>query len=509
MAVGAKAKPKAKTRQVVPQPPGLFERWFSSVNPLVIVGIIVGIVALIGKVSSAKAGPSDWIRLKKWMLEHGATIHDGVITARRSHGGQKIRGVVADVALEPGTVIFRVPKRVWLDQHSVQPASQTPVESIHDCADEDTRMIMMAAGMAAELRKGSKAFHAPALEMYPLLHVYRAYHPFLAEERAKEDFKGLPLLADLAADYYAETKALEKCFEAWVHASREEDPISQLQFDDFLLARFHIKTRSFFGSTIVPAVDLLNTGRKEKLNTQSSSNSGVFELKTTRHIAAGEELFLQYCAECDNEILLAGFGFYNEDNANNLNNLGIVDCPALESFATAELYLEGDAVEASLSNGWSAPRCDPRTRKYTDGSEVLQPAIRCSLARLAWESCAESWSKPGWKRSEAPPLGPAFKDHSKAHSNLGVALAMAGDLQGAASRFREALRIYPGWAEAHFNLAGMLAQQGDLEAAEASLQTALASNPSDVSISKTLEALRERQRNEALAKQWADKESAG
>jgi tetratricopeptide (TPR) repeat protein len=58
-------------------------------------------------------------------------------------------------------------------------------------------------------------------------------------------------------------------------------------------------------------------------------------------------------------------------------------------------------------------------------------------------------------------------DNSRAHYNLGTALEELGDTEGAATHFRETIRIEPGFAEAHFNLTRITMRRGDLDAAAA------------------------------------------
>ena len=67
-----------------------------------------------------------------------------------------------------------------------------------------------------------------------------------------------------------------------------------------------------------------------------------------------------------------------------------------------------------------------------------------------------------------------------AHLNLGLALAQAGQLQGAIDEFRETLRLRPDLADAHFNLGNALAQSGHLPEAIVEFQQALRFKPNDV-----------------------------
>jgi tetratricopeptide (TPR) repeat protein len=69
-------------------------------------------------------------------------------------------------------------------------------------------------------------------------------------------------------------------------------------------------------------------------------------------------------------------------------------------------------------------------------------------------------------------------DNAVAHNNLGTALAMRGDVSGAAVEFRQVLRLAPNDAGAHRNLARALAQMGDVDGAIVELRESLRLNES-------------------------------
>jgi protein O-mannosyl-transferase len=66
-----------------------------------------------------------------------------------------------------------------------------------------------------------------------------------------------------------------------------------------------------------------------------------------------------------------------------------------------------------------------------------------------------------------------------AHYNLGIALNEQGDTDGAISHYREAVELWPGYAEAHYNLGRLLAQKGLVDEAITHYEKALEINPSD------------------------------
>jgi tetratricopeptide (TPR) repeat protein len=66
-----------------------------------------------------------------------------------------------------------------------------------------------------------------------------------------------------------------------------------------------------------------------------------------------------------------------------------------------------------------------------------------------------------------------------AHYNLGITLNEQGDIDGAISHYREAVELWPGYAEAHYNLGRLLVQTGQLDEAITHYEKALEINPSD------------------------------
>jgi tetratricopeptide (TPR) repeat protein len=68
-------------------------------------------------------------------------------------------------------------------------------------------------------------------------------------------------------------------------------------------------------------------------------------------------------------------------------------------------------------------------------------------------------------------------DNHAAHYNLGLAMASAGKIDEALERYREALRLHPGFPEAHNNLANLLTTLGKTDEAIAHCRQALRAKP--------------------------------
>ena len=76
--------------------------------------------------------------------------------------------------------------------------------------------------------------------------------------------------------------------------------------------------------------------------------------------------------------------------------------------------------------------------------------------------------------------------NERAHFNLGVELARAGDRPGAVREYEEALRLRPRYVEPHLNLFALLVQEGRLPEAQAHAEAALRLNPDSSPASNNL-----------------------
>jgi protein O-mannosyl-transferase len=99
------------------------------------------------------------------------------------------------------------------------------------------------------------------------------------------------------------------------------------------------------------------------------------------------------------------------------------------------------------------------------------------LGVLTWKQ-TQVWhdSERLWRYVLAVTEKSYFKS-SVAHNNLGVVLVGREELEEAISHYREALRIYPAYAEAHNNLGVALRERGELEDAIQHYHEALRINP--------------------------------
>jgi tetratricopeptide (TPR) repeat protein/glycosyltransferase involved in cell wall biosynthesis len=79
--------------------------------------------------------------------------------------------------------------------------------------------------------------------------------------------------------------------------------------------------------------------------------------------------------------------------------------------------------------------------------------------------------------------------YAQLNNKLGVARKTAGDLQTAATYYKQAIALQPDFVEAHYNLGVVLQEQGELEEAIACCQLVLKLNPSHEQVYKFLEKI--------------------
>lgn len=367
--------------------------------------------ALAGEGSSTEA----WKESAAWAVANGGSAHAGLAGSATRHGGATVRGIVATEPLPNGTLLLEVPRRLWLTLENFPAFRDARLDGLDGCPTERERlMLQLSAVIATERRKGAASFYHVYLQKLPTLADFRAFHPRLAREQLLADFAALPLAEEMRAAQRKD-EALKRCFAAW--SRTPGSPVAGLTWEDMEQAVFLVRTRAYntagawgrWEPSLIPASDLLNV-HPSKVSARwvpSGSVEGPTTFKLFAdsgpdrpEIAAGEELYEEYCGLCDNDRFMSIWGIYLE--ANRHRSKAAVDCGAtagsLESQArarklraAAEAALDVDGGAAALAAGWGAPRCKAATQADPD-----QGPLRCSLARLAWEHCAGAWGHLGW-----------------------------------------------------------------------------------------------------------------
>ena len=127
---------------------------------------------------------------------------------------------------------------------------------------------------------------------------------------------------------------------------------------------------------------------------------------------------------------------------------------------------------------------------------IVGERVYLSRGKLAFEARRYTEAVVEFRKAVA-----AMPESVTARVNLGAALTLVGDLEGAVEQFEQALRIEPGKANAHYNLAVLLARQNKHEQAVEHLRAALSVDQNDLSARVLLaqELLRSEHFEEALA----------
>lgn len=363
--------------------------------------------------------------------------------------------------------------------------------------------------LARELRNGDASLWAPWLRLLPTLDDLRSSLPSFAGPSVLADFGALPMLRVLGAAKAKRTEDLLECFKAMQRTP--QSPLTNLTSDDLLLAlglKASRKHKVLAAAPLFPGLDLFNTAELHRLNTEVKIKDDVVELRTSRLVQAGNELYARYHSRMDNEFMLFSWGVFFEENPNELNTLERVECtpsgslgsranPVASSLLeTTITMLEDYQATATLASTWKAPRC---RLAATDSAD--QGPLRCSLARLAWERCSEEWGYAGRphqsRRSEdlgshgAANRGQADRmadssvadlaadSYVKSHGILGQMRQTKEDIAGAEQHFQAALRINPLHAPSLNLFALLLIRTGNSAGAERNLRLACSVDPGD------------------------------
>lgn len=376
---------------------------FKSLNCLLLVSCCVATRA------GRRDGKADWNDMKTWLTSKGAYFHDGIEGGRMMpHGGYDIRSMVATAAFpEEPTTLFTIPRDVAIETRNHPEFHNAPLKELPGCGTlketyvEDVRL---AGVIAVETQKGSQSKYSMYLQQLPTLADYQSFHPRFMEASLQKEWAELPVVHG-AQEQQALDANFKKCFLDWKHSAGS--PVAMVSWEQFLLGLTHFQNRMISAqgnNFMIPGMDLVNTDPR-KVNTQwqlvHMGDQGEHFALSGYAIEPGQEVFVDYCSDCDNQEMLLKWGVYLEDNPNELayEHTTVHCADKVEGNATGALTLREQSesvlnmkeLDKAREQGWRAPRCDSEKL----GKE--QSPLQCSMARLAFESCADLWS-PGFKR---------------------------------------------------------------------------------------------------------------
>jgi len=341
------------------------------------------------QITEHDASNDAWAETTAWMISNGATVTPNIHGAPTQHAGNSVRGVVTTADLPKGNFL-EIPSSLWINIDTFPNFRDVRLDQ-QECTSlskDNQKQLKVSVGLASESRDTSK--FAPYLSNLPTLEDYKAFHPRLADTELLAEFAGLPLVDNIKVMQTVDAQ-IQRCFKAW--RKQKDSPVSDLTWDQVKLALQQFRTRCYGtnggGSSLIPASDLMNTGSSANLNTEwGSGNSTHFVVATAKPLSHGTELMDSYCPTCDNTNFVLIWGIFLEDNAVQAANK---DKAAPDSFCPAIRAKVEEALDTSPShmaevetNKWRAPRCKAATMNRPQGP------LRCSLARLAWQTCSET-----------------------------------------------------------------------------------------------------------------------
>jgi len=349
--------------------------------------------------------------LLPWMRANGAIVKSGLRASTTFHGGAAIRGVITTAQLPVDESLMMIPRKLWftLDKFvEVQAANLSAFGKTCDGLQGDSLdQLKIAAALALEEKKGTASFWYPFLRALPSLKDFRTFYPQFAEPIVLAEFRELPVIATAKAWQTQDDRA-RGCFQSWRRSEISGHTVlgqgmRMLEWTDMQLALAQFRTRRYqvdYNNAMMPGSDMFNTAPSKSINSAWSADAEGFTIRTYASVPSDSEILDPYCTDCDNDRMMVGWGVYLERNMNALARAGSVNCNAvvahgdgsafrsLRQATQAMLRLDGDGLAQLATDGLSAPRCVAHNTRSAD-----QGPLRCGLARLAWEFCAQSWRR--------------------------------------------------------------------------------------------------------------------
>jgi len=333
--------------------------------------------------------------LIQWMEQHGANISKRITVNSFQHGGISIRGLASSTDISENDTLIQVPKRLWIrmgNYPEIKSADLSRIPACQELGESFREVLLKSAALALETKKGEASFYSPFLAYLPTLDEYRSFLPDMASDSIMREFRTFHFVRHKLGTWRFELKTMKLCFEAWKRKPTAPVGLSALDWaTDMELARARLQTRGYngeeLGLVMVPLVDLANA-RVGTENARWSFEDDVFTVKSSCGIRAGSEVYEVYAKEDDNAELVYSWGMYFETNPTQQSpdsfneDSCIKDGGHLRELVLSILEDPEPIKHANLL----APRC-----KVDKLQSHHQGQIRCSLARLSYETCSRFW----------------------------------------------------------------------------------------------------------------------
>jgi hypothetical protein len=348
-----------------------------------------------------KAGRNDlntdaWRSGFESLLSQGAQVSDAVTSSRTSHGGFLVRGLSATKTIPNYTVIMSVPWNLILHGgvvHELDNIEFSPGPCTHM---GDSNRFLEILALAIETERGKASKWSAYISSLPTMSDYKSYHPSTIGESLSQAFISLPFVGAVL-EMKKRTEMQSACLQE-IQAYTQESPLKHLieniSPEAFELASLRYSSRCYGSgdkdnnSYMVPITDMFNTAPRDDINVAWSFDEEGFKSTTYNTINAGGELYEAYCSECNNEIMMMNWGIFLEDS---LDTQEDENRPAFAAnfplSCTGELREQVVSVLRSMDPGeFLAPRCKDEVFLHED-----QGALKCNLARLAYQQCSPGW----------------------------------------------------------------------------------------------------------------------
>jgi hypothetical protein len=307
------------------------------------------------------------------------------------HGDANVRGVVASSDVSPESSVMVIPKKLWVEPSKYPEFLNSQLPSSCDVGDSYwQREVKFSAAIASEIQKGRSSFFFPYLTTLPTTADFESFVPWTMDQDIQSDFAALPMAKDVR-DVQAHFQRMATCFDAWAQA--RNSPAKGVTWENTLLALFWLRTRSYtlWGknggeNVMIPGVDMVNTVEGSDLNVDYRISEEGFSMMTYSHpISSGVELVENYCSNCTNTRMVWLWGIYLESNPFTINaEPGVCAGEAGRHMKEVTAASLQDAASVKVASQRS-PRCLKETLERTQGP------LRCSMTRIAWETCAATW----------------------------------------------------------------------------------------------------------------------
>lgn len=323
-------------------------------------------------------------------------------TARRSRSNAKL---VLRRDVPAGTTVLSVPPGLLLWSHGLQTEAMFRKAGVPDAvlsmemsrynSSGEARLRLAAGVLALKAAQNATESWPDYFGSLPSLEEFRATHPSTARPQLCEKFKQLPVTLQLKGQQQRRQGRWQEFLRRGGHCTSKA----------WNWAELAVLTRSWggpggVGSILAPVADAVRAGppgRSNLLVTYGNPDQGAsFVLTALRHIAAGEELLVDY-GRMPDDVFMPIWG-YTPGHYAPTRRLAAAECALLGNASGLDLEANPSAngslssVQVSSWRRWPLVRFQkslpvPGAAACQPPSNEPQKGAFCALAALAAEQC--------------------------------------------------------------------------------------------------------------------------